>query len=241
MRKVSFVILIIFTIAITTITIYTLTHKHIKGTQEVIKIKTIEKASSNMSENELNEVYNIELNGKRHRLKSNYRLSKEDKVTSLILYLYLDGFKILEKEILSNIKDDAIDEIFTEDENTLLIEEDNIHIIKEDQDYLLVSISQNIDGLKEEYFVWTDKRKNILDSILVYDEKIKFTLPDEEDLDMFYDKEKIALAKLENNKIYTLELNEKEEQQVLEKYSYTIDGGKAKKELLTSYEIKKAQ
>ena len=241
MRKVSFVILIIFTIAITTITIYTLTHKHIEGTQEVIKIKTIEKASSNMSENELNEVYNIELNGKRHRLKSNYRLSKEDTVTSLILYLYLDGFKILEKEILSNIKDDAIDEIFTEDEKTLLIEEDNIHIIKEDQDYLLVSISQNIDGLKEEYFVWTDKRKNILGSILVYDEKIKFTLPDEEDLDMFYDKEKIALAKLENNKIYTLELNEKEEQQVLEKYSYTIDGGKAKKELLTSYEIKKAQ
>ena len=241
MRKVNLIILIIFTTAITTLTIYTLTHKNIEGTQEIIKTKTIEKASSNMTENELSEVFNIELNRKRHRLKSNYRLSNEEEQTSLILTLYLDGFELLSKEILNNIKEDAIDEIFTEEENVLLIDEDDIHVIKEDQDYLLVSIDSDIDGLKEEYFVWTVTRKSILDSILVYDEKIEFA---SEESNIFYDEEATVLSKVEDNTIYVLEPLETEEGLVLEEYTYNIKDEEATKELINTYEIeqtKKAQ
>lgn len=241
MRKVSIVIFTVFTIAITALTIYTLTNKKIEGTQEIIKIKTIEKASSNMTEKELSEVFNIELNGKRHRLKSNYRLSNEEEQTSLMLTLYLDGFEILTKEILSNIKEGNIDEIFTEEENVLLIDEDDIHVIKEDQDYLLVSIDSDIDGLKEEYFVWTVTRKSILDSILVYDEKIEFA---SEESNIFYDEDATVLAKVEDNTIYVLEPLETEEGLVLEEYTYNIKNEEATKELINTYEIeqtKKAQ
>ncbi len=241
MRKVSIVIFTVFTIAITALTIYTLTNKKIDGTQEIIKIKTIEKASSNMTEKELSEVFNIELNGKRHRLKSNYRLSNEEEQTSLMLTLYLDGFEILTKEILSNIKEGNIDEIFTEEENVLLIDEDDIHVIKEDQDYLLVSIDSDIDGLKEEYFVWTVTRKSILDSILVYDEKIEFA---SEESNIFYDEDATVLAKVEDNTIYVLEPLETEEGLVLEEYTYNIKNEEATKELINTYEIeqtKKAQ
>lgn len=241
MRKVSIVIFTVFTIAITALTIYTLTNKKIEGTQEIIKIKTIEKASSNMTEKELSEVFNIELNGKRHRLKSNYRLSNEEEQTSLMLTLYLDGFEIVTKEILSNIKEGNIDEIFTEEENVLLIDEDDIHVIKEDQDYLLVSIDSDIDGLKEEYFVWTVTRKSILDSILVYDEKIEFA---SEESNIFYDEDATVLAKVEDNTIYVLEPLETEEGLVLEEYTYNIKNEEATKELINTYEIeqtKKAQ
>lgn len=241
MRKVSIVIFTVFTIAITALTIYTLTNKKIDGTQEIIKIKTIEKASSNMTEKELSEVFNIELNGKRHRLKSNYRLSNEEEQTSLMLTLYLDGFEIVTKEILSNIKEGNIDEIFTEEENVLLIDEDDIHVIKEDQDYLLVSIDSDIDGLKEEYFVWTVTRKSILDSILVYDEKIEFA---SEESNIFYDEDATVLAKVEDNTIYVLEPLETEEGLVLEEYTYNIKNEEATKELINTYEIeqtKKAQ
>lgn len=241
MRKVSIVIFTVFTIAITALTIYTLTNKKIEGTQEIIKIKTIEKASSNMTEKELSEVFNIELNGKRHRLKSNYRLSNEEEQTSLMLTLYLDGFEIVTKEILSNIKEGNIDEIFTEEENVLLIDEDDIHVIKEDQDYLLVGIDSDIDGLKEEYFVWTVTRKSILDSILVYDEKIEFA---SEESNIFYDEDATVLAKVEDNTIYVLEPLETEEGLVLEEYTYNIKNEEATKELINTYEIeptKKAQ
>ena len=241
MRKVSIVIFTVFTIAITALTIYTLTNKKIEGTQEIIKIKTIEKASSNMTEKELSEVFNIELNGKRHRLKSNYRLSNEEEQTSLMLTLYLDGFEILTKEILSNTKEGSIDEIFTEEENVLLIDEDDIHVIKEDQDYLLVSIDSDIDGLKEKYFVWTVTRKSILDSILVYDEKIEFA---SEESNIFYDEDATVLAKVEDNTIYVLEPLETEEGLVLEEYTYNIKNEEATKELINTYEIeptKKAQ
>ena len=118
MKKISLAILIIGVISITTLTIYTLTHKQIEDSEKVIKIKSIEKASSNMTEHELSEIYNVELNGKRHRLKSNYRLNFLEDKTELNLTLYLDGFEILQMVVDDDIKAKTIDEVFNENENS---------------------------------------------------------------------------------------------------------------------------
>lgn len=234
MKKISLAILIIGVISITTLTIYTLTHKQIEDSEKVIKIKSIEKASSNMTEHELSEIYNVELNGKRHRLKSNYRLNFLEDKTELNLTLYLDGFEILQMVVDDDIKAKTIDEVFNENENSFpKIEEDSIKIIKEDQDYLLVSIESNT---KEEYFVWNSKGDNLIKNLLVYDESINYISTTEEPLAIFYDEEKQIMAKIEDNEIYALEAKEEKENIIIEEYKYQIKKNKVKKELINTYE-----
>lgn len=234
MKKISLAILIIGVISITTLTIYTLTHKQIEDSEKVIKIKSIEKASSNMTEHELSEIYNVELNGKRHRLKSNYRLNFLEDKTELNLTLYLDGFEILQMVVDDDIKAKTIDEVFNENENSFSkIEEDSIKIIKEDQDYLLVSIESNT---KEEYFVWNSKGDNLIKNLLVYDESINYISTTEEPLAIFYDEEKQIMVKIEDNEIYALEAKEEKENIIIEEYKYQIKKNKVKKELINTYE-----
>lgn len=241
MKKVSLFVLIIILFGIVALTTYTLMHQDIKGEETIRKVKSIEKATSNMTSNELSEIYNVELDGKRHKLKCVYHVSFSKNEASINLVLYLDGFEILNEEIEDNFKAKSIEEIFNNDTNNeLTIEESNIKIINSDKDYLLVEVLSNIDSLKGEYFVWNAKRENILEHILVYDETLEYSNITDEEFNIFYADDKQVLAKIDDNSIYALE--EKEgENLILEEYIYTIKDNKAKKELINTYEVEKEQ
>ncbi len=241
MKKISLFVLIIILFGIATLTTYTLMHQDIKEEETIRKVKSIEKATSNMTSNELSEIYNIELDGKRHKLKCVYHVKFAKNEASINLILYLDGFEILNEEIENDFKAKSIEEIFSNDTNNeLTIEESNIKIINSDKDYLLVEVYSNIDSLKGEYFVWNSKRDTILEHVLVYDEALEYSNITEEELNIFYADDKQVLAKIEDNSIYTLEEKE-EENLILEEYIYTIKDDKAEKELINTYEVEKKQ
>ena len=241
MKKISLFVLIIILFGIATLTTYTLMHQDIKEEETIRKVKSIEKATSNMTSNELSEIYNIELDGKRHKLKWDYHVKFAKNEASINLILYLDGFEILNEEIENDFKAKSIEEIFSNDTNNeLTIEESNIKIINSDKDYLLVEVYSNIDSLKGEYFVWNSKRDTILEHVLVYDEALEYSNITEEELNIFYADDKQVLAKIEDNSIYTLEEKE-EENLILEEYIYTIKDDKAEKELINTYEVEKKQ
>lgn len=237
MKKTSLIILIIALIGITSITIYTLTNQEIKGAGEIIKTKSIEKASSNLTENELSEIYNIELNGKRHRLKSNYRVVLEEEYAKITLTLYLDGFEILTQDVISNLDLKEIEKSFQEQINNFeTISEENIKIIKNDQDYLAISVTKKIESLKEEYFVWTSNGDNLLKNIVIYDEGTTYVSTTEEPLDIFYDDNKEIMAKIEDNKLYAIERADLDDMVVLEEKLYSFKKGKVHEKHLNTYE-----
>lgn len=237
MKKTCLIILVIALIGITTITIYTLANQEIKGTQEIKKTKSIEKASSNLTENELNEIYNVELNGKRHRLKSNYRVVLEEEYAKITLTLYLDGFEIHTQDIMTNLDLKEIEKNFQDQINNFeTISEENIKIIKTDQDYLAVSITSNIENLKEEYFIWTSSGDNLLKNVVIYDEGTKYVSTTEEALDIFYDDEKEIMAKIEDNEIYAIERADVDDTIVLEEKVYTLKKVKVEEKKLNTYE-----
>lgn len=237
MKRTSLIILVIALIGITTLTVYTLANQEIKGTQEIKKIKSIEKASSNLTENELNEIYNVELNGKRHRLKSNYRVVLEEEYAKITLTLYLDGFEILTKDIITNLDLKEIEKNFQDQINNFeTISEENIKIIKTDEDYLAISITSKIEALKEEYFIWTSNGDNLLKNVVIYDEGTKYVSTTEEALDIFYDDEKEIMAKIEDNEIYAIERADVDDAIVLEEKVYTLKKGKVEEKKLNTYE-----
>lgn len=235
MKKIWIVILLLVLAGITTLTVYTLTHMDILGSERVIKVKSIEKASTNMTRNELSEIFNIQLNGKRHKLKFNYYVDFED-TTNINLVVYLDGDVLLEKELITNLKEKEIAEVFNnETVDELRIKESNLKIMKsEDQDFILVDIYTNLERLKEEYYIWNDEGKILLEGLLAFDNSLDLTY--EEDTNIFYDDEQELLAKIEDNTIYSLELKEQEDMYIFEEYEYKIENDKITKELINTYE-----
>ena len=235
MKKIWIAILLLVLAGITTLTVYTLTHMDILGSERVIKVKSIEKASTNMTRNELSEIFNIQLNGKRHKLKFNYYVDFED-TTNINLVVYLDGDVLLEKELITNLKEKEIAEVFkNETVDELRIKESNLKIMKsEDQDFILVDIYTNLERLKEEYYIWNDEGEILLEALLAFDNSLDFTY--EEDTNIFYDDEQELLAKIEDNTIYSLELKEQEDMYIFEEYEYKIENDKITKELINTYE-----
>lgn len=235
MKKIWIVILLLVLAGITTLTVYTLTHMDILGSERVIKVKSIEKASTNMTRNELSEIFNIQLNGKRHKLKFNYYVDFED-TTNINLVVYLDGDVLLEKELITDLKEKEIAEVFNnETVDELRIKESNLKIMKsEDQDFILVDIYTNLERLKEEYYIWNDEGEILLEGLLAFDNSLDLTY--EEDTNIFYDDEQELLAKIEDNTIYSLELKEQEDMYIFEEYEYKIENDKITKELINTYE-----
>ena len=122
----------------------------------------------------------------------------------------------------------------------LIIETEDLQIINDD--YILVSIDSNIEGWKEEYFLWAYDGEVLLENILVQSENTTYISPNEdEELTCFYDEEQQVLAKVEDNVIYALEEKEDDEKLALEEYSYTIKNGEVEKELLNTYEVEKKE
>ena len=237
MKKIiSIIILLLALISITTLTVYTLSHQNIEGTEGMVRVKSIEKATSNLTANELNEIYNLQINGKRHKLKSNYYVTFEDGYATITLTLYLDGFEILNLVVEDSIEAESIEDIFGETSSFPVIAESDIKLLNTDQEYLLVNIYSDVETIKEEYYVWNVDRDVLLENLLVYDESINYISTTEEPLTMFYEDNTQVLAKVEDNEIYALEQEQVGEIVVLQEYKYTIENNEVNKELISTYE-----
>ena len=170
-------------------------------------------------------------------MKSNYRVVLEDKFAKITLTLYLDGFEIHTQDIMTNLDLKEIEKNFQDQINNFeTISEENIKIIKTDQDYLAVSITSNIENLKEEYFIWTSSGDNLLKNVVIYDEGTKYVSTTEEALDIFYDDEKEIMAKIEDNEIYAIERADADDTIVLEEKVFTLKKGKVEEKKLNTYE-----
>ncbi len=236
MKKICMIFLLFMIISISTLTIYTIKNKAIKEEGAFNTIKNIEKYSSNITQNEYNEIYNIKLNGKRHKLKNTYNVVFQEKIANISLTIYLDGKKITSLNLQNNYKASSTEEIFNNDEPIdLLIEKKDIKIINSDKDYLSILIKTNIDKYKEEYIIINDLGKIILDNILRYESNFNYFNESEENVNIFYDQEKPIQAKIENNKIYSLEKIENKNSLIFEEYIYTLKDNKFKKETINTY------
>ena len=91
-------------------------------------------------------IESIQLNGKRHKLKSNYRVTFEKKYAQINLTLYLDGKEILAMEVNNKFKAESIDEIFENQNEKIKIDKEikpcgQIYLTKD-----IMKVIQNILG-----------------------------------------------------------------------------------------------
>ena len=235
MKKISGIILILALTGITCLTIFTLTHKNIRSEEKKTSSKTIEKISTNITKNEMSEIYNVELNNKRRKLKTTYQVTFRDNMASMKLIIYLDGYKILEKDIAANIPANSMETLINNETvaNYIQLSESSIEIISSDSEYLLLSIYSNLDNLKEEYYVWNNDGELLIKDLLAYDESKVYT--SSEALNFFYDSSRQQLAKVEDNKIYALEEKE-EDGLILEEMVYEIKENEVSKEQINIYQ-----
>ncbi len=236
MKKViSIIILVLALSGIIFITSYALTHKGIKEVTNVRVTKAIEKATTNKTNARLTDIYNIYLNKKRHKLKTEYLLTEIDNVSKITLTIYWDGDSIYQSDIISTLKDEQLleNDIF---KNNYALDIKSFRVLKdEENEYLLIDVKYNIPNEIEKYYVFDNKGKSLIsEGILVYDSSKVYSSEDE-DLNVFYDNERQVLANILKNQIYCLELETEEDNNKLKEYKITISDGKIKKELEATY------
>ncbi len=235
MKKVFSVILfIIATTGIIVLTVYTLNHREERQNINHVVNKQPEKVGSNMTDNNLSEIYSLYLNNQKHKLKFEYIITfREDDLTAEgIFHLYLDGKGVISENILTGFIAADIKELFNDEEikNTILLDINDFMIVKyDDIEYILCKIVYNLKGnIKEEYFIFNDKGDKLLDKVLIKDSNINYISEDNEEF--YY--ENNTLAKFEDNYLYSLEYKKG----VITEYKYYIKNDELQKEEINSYQ-----
>ena len=136
MKKIiSLIIGILAFIGISSITIYTLTNRGIRTEITNNKKEIIELINSNYNDNILAELYNVYLNGQRHKIKLEY----DERVISNLVLDDDEAEKLFENEEISQIK----------------LEMEDIQIVKIDNlDYILLEIDCYGKYAKSYYFLF---------------------------------------------------------------------------------------
>lgn len=254
----SFIFLIAVITVITLFTRYTLKNKGIREEVEEKVSKKVEVVTSNMTKNNLSEIYNIYLNGEKHKLKFDYNLVfipfeevvEEVKImknkVDISLMAYLDGKTIFSDKVAVGVIAQTSQECFDDEfiANYVRIKERKMKIVNSDnQDYLILDVGYVNVKVKEKYFVVNNDGDIINgEGILKRDDNIYYIDLEDKELDIFYntkDSEGQILAKIDGNNIFSLNpVNAKNGIEIQEK-KYSIVEGKLKEELLTTYvEIK---
>ena len=102
-RLFSLIILIVAMVGIISLTIFALTHKEVKSPIKERNNTKIENVTSNLSDNNLSEIYNIYFKNERHKLKIQYLVNLEETAT-INLTIYFDGASIFENTIIKGLK-----------------------------------------------------------------------------------------------------------------------------------------
>lgn len=254
----SFIFLIAVITVLTLFTRYTLKNKGIREEVKEKVSKKVEVVTSNMTKNNLSEIYNIYLNGEKHKLKFDYNLVftpfeeviEEKKVKKnkidITLMTYLDGKTLFSDKIASGIIAETAQECFENEDvaNYIRIKEKKIKIINPDnKDYLILDVGYLNGKIKEKYFVINNDGDVLnTDGILKRDDAVYYVDLEDKELDFFYNpKDSLGqiLAKIDGNNIISLNpVNAKNGLEIQEK-KYSIVDGKLNEELITTYvEIK---
>lgn len=242
MKKIfSLIILIVAIISIILVTVYTLSHKGIREDVPTKLFKKVEQVTSNVANNKVSDVFNVEINGNRHKLKFLYNVTFDKKnKTEINLIIYIDGKVIFEDIVSKGVKAKNIENLFLLDNINEYVRanEKSISIISDNKtEYMVISIGFYEGNGKKKYFIFTDRGNSLVeDGILIFDESLKYTTVDKKELDIYYDNDKNSLAKLDKNDIYALEYKELDKNGIIEEYKYFIKKGKVNKDLINTYE-----
>ncbi len=240
MKKIlSLIIGIIALSGIIGITVYTLNSRGVRRDVVNSQGEVIELVSSNFNGNVLAELYNVYLNGQRHKIKFEYKVQLEKELNEgfLELLVYFDGGNIINENIISklDIEDVSAEEVFSnEDINNIKLNIDDIQIIKiEDKDYILLEINCYGNYNKSFYFLFDDLGDLLVpNGAVIKDESVYYIT----DLQIFYDDSEQILAKYEDGQIYVLEPLVEEDKISLVECKYYYEDGKAKRDVLNTYE-----
>ena len=237
-RLFSLIILIVAMVGIISLTIFALTHKEVKSPIKERNNTKIENVTSNLSDNNLSEIYNIYFKNERHKLKIQYLVNLEETAT-INLTIYFDGASIFENTIINNIEAKDVEEALNDPEflnikldlkNIILIEKDNY-------DYFILDINMSKDSLKEFYYIYNSNGEKLLkDGLLVRDTSKVYIYDNIEDNNIFYNTEYEQLSTILDNDIYSLQENKEKDKITLTEYKYIFKKNKLKKEKLTTYD-----
>ena len=225
-------------VGIISLTIFALTHKEVKSPIKERNNTKIENVTSNLSDNNLSEIYNIYFKNERHKLKIQYLVNLEETAT-INLTIYFDGASIFENTIINNIEAKDVEEALNNPEflnikldlkNIILIEKDNY-------DYFILDINMSKDSLKEFYYIYNSNGEKLLkDGLLVRDTSKVYIYDNLEDNNIFYNTEYEQLSTILDNDIYSLQENKEKDKITLTEYKYIFKKNKLKKEKITTYD-----
>ncbi len=245
MKKIVCLIVLILALgSITFLTVYTLSNKGVKENVVDKVNRKIENVTSNITDSSLNEIYNVYLNDHRLKLKMEYNINinKENSLVSGNLLVYIDGNRVILENVINNIKQENIKDVFGNSlvDNYVRIDMNNIEIIKENgQEYLLLKIGAvDKDKIKEKYYLFDDKGNSLIDEgLIIRDDNEIIINEDNSELNVFYDTLNGQVrVKRENNIFYVLELENEDNKMVLNEYKYYFKNKKLNKELIVTHE-----
>lgn len=221
-------------------TVYVLNNNGLKKEEKPEVKRTIEKVTSNETDSNLSEIYNIYLNNEKHKVKMEYQLlNKYDGSLYILLYIYFDGKKSLEREVAFPSVIKNIHEVFLNEDigDNIKVNESSFHILKENEmEYLLVNIGEVNDSIKKYYFLINNNGDVINDKGILLSDSNKDYLMGEYEFNNYYDLDNKTLAKIEGNEIFSLEeKNEKKKLNLIE-YKYYFKDGKLKKDKVAVFE-----
>ncbi len=237
-RVISFIILVVALSAITYFTVYTLNNREVREVVEQKVTEKIELVTSNISNNILSEIYNVYLNGQKHKLKFEYTVTfYNDKLAKADLVVFFDGQSILSNMVARGITATDVKGFFDNINviNYVRLNKSNIQIIDEGKIHcVILKVKYFDDNAKEKYYLLDSDGKMLINKgLLIKDESVSYVNENDEELTIFYDYESQIMAKIEDDTIYALILSKDKDK--FEEYKYYFVNGKLKKDLLNSY------
>ncbi len=242
MKKIlTSIILFVVSVAIISFTVYTLMNMGMKEDIKPKKYRLIEEANEIVSDKEVSNLYHIYLNENRHKFKVVYYLEEGENSKNLKVIIYFDGKTVLDEIIKENVKEN-VDKLWKDKKyyDNLKLEKKDFNIIKSDQDYLAFSIANLNKGVMKNIYVIDDDGKLIEESgLLKLDSSVNYVSEDNKKLDIFYDENIQDCVKIEDNKIYYLNVKEDEDKITIEEEKIIIQNHKFKREVINTYLVKK--
>ncbi len=237
-RTICGFVLIIILSSIGLFTIYTLKKQSVKENVYNARVTNkLKMTSSTMLDDNLSQVFTIYLNGLKHRLKIDYHvLLDQEQICTLTMYL--DGKEIFSTNVINNVTAPSTKELFTEENiaQYVKLSEQNFEVIKTDEDYLAILLGFYNGKIEQKIYLINDKGKILNPNPIIYKNTNEYYIDsNNNELNIFYQDNQI-MANIENNKIYSLEIENVLDNYRFLEYVYTIKNSQINKELINTYD-----
>lgn len=237
-RLFSLILLVVAVSGLIYITHYTLNNKGIRTEVKRKESSTIEKVSSNITNSNSSEIYNIYLNNERHKVKIEYQLvNRSEEEIGLTLYVYFDGKNALEREVVHSVNYTSVIDLMKDDtiSNIIQINEKRFLNLKDDSmEYLVIDVGIYEEDSKRFYYILNGNGDVLNEEGILKSDTSKIYMIENDLFENYYDD--MTLAKLDNNTIWALEEKSQKKNLNLLENKYYIKDGKLEKELIKTYE-----